>query len=375
MSLQNSDRIENFAAPITVFMNLTQQCNLHCVYCSAEVVPPRRGRNGELTDEEMLDLVGQLVAARVFRYALTGGEVFLRRKLLFEILDRVTTVGSVTVLSNATMIRDEDARRLSGYGKSLKVELSIDSSAEEINALTRGRHVLGRTLRGARRLMEHGIRPTVNCVVSRWNYEGVPALVEFLKENGFPRLQILPLRPWGYAKRLTDRILSPSERREFTRRMVELAERESTFEVIPGDDNPWMALEEACARCEQRGKSEGKPKMLLPCSAAVDQCSITADGWVIPCNSMPSYRCGNVRDKEFLAIWRDSLRLQAVRELRQTPVTDVAECSRCRYQTVCRGGCRAIAFETTGDLLGLDSNCPYYHSSSPELVPITAAAG
>lgn len=348
------------SAPIFVFLNLTRECNMRCVYCYAETVRPSREQGGELSDGELLALVDQLVTAKVFRYALTGGEPFLRRELVFEILSRVTQVGHALLFSNGTLIRTEDARRLAAFAGRLVIYLSIDAPDEEGNAVTRGRGYLDRTLRGAERLRREGLEPEINCVLSRTNRHRIPEMVEFLKREGFRKLHIIHLQELGYASALSDLVLTAPERLAFSEELcyrIRPAERD--LEIIAGDDENWLGFDRALSAFRKRGRCNGDPTTLLPCSAGVEQCNVTADGWVTPCNYMHSYRCGNVRQQDFLTIWRTSPGLRRIRALRNTPVTQVDPCSACDYTLFCRGGCRALAYAGSGDLLGLDPTCPY----------------
>lgn len=354
-----SSPVTSYSAPLGVFLNLTQQCNMRCVYCCAEAVRPGQSPHPELGDEEVLALVEHLAAAKVFRYVLTGGEVFLRRELLFRVLERLQGF-SVTLLTNATLVTEKDAGRLAGFKPGLQVAVSIDAPDEESNARTRGRGFLARTLRGARRLQAAGITPSINCVVTRANHRLVPELVEMLKVQGFRKLLIIPLQPVGHARTaLSTLVLDREERQAFTRAVVELAAHEEGLEVVAAEDRKWLGLPQAAARLRVQGEEEPGPAMLLGCSAGVEQCNITADGWITPCNAMMAYRCGNVRENDFLTLWRESSELQALRRLRQTPVTAVAECASCEHRIVCRGGCRALGLACSGDLLGFDPTCPY----------------
>jgi len=354
------DGSEVLSAPISVFLNLTKQCNMRCAYCYAETVQPVRGGSGELTDEEMLALVDELIAAKVFRYALTGGEPFLRRELVFEILSRVSRAGHALLFTNATLISSEDARRLAALDPRLAIFLSIDAATEEVNQITRGRGFLAKTLRGAERLRAAGLAPEANCVLSRTNWRRIPELLEFLAREGFRRLHIIHLQPIGYASALAELALTAAERLEFSENLYyNIKPSSAEVEIIAQDDENWLGFETVHDSFEKRGLCHRDPEKLLPCSAGIEQCNVTADGWVTPCNYMFDYRCGNVRQQDFLTIWRTSEKLRHMRQLRQTPVTAVAACTGCEYSSFCRGGCRALAFNASGDILGLDPSCPY----------------
>lgn len=359
MSELGAAGIEAFSAPISVFLNLTRQCNMRCLYCYAETEreSPEAGR--ELRDDEFLSLTDQLIEAKVFRVAITGGEPFLRRDLLFSILDRIIERTHVLLFTNGTLITEEDARRLSAWKNRIAFFLSIDAPVEEINAITRGKGFLQKTLTGAKRLMDEGVTPDVSCVLSRTNYQFIPDLIDFLRRLGLKRLHIIHLQPIGYGSSMVDLALHREERLAFAQDVDRWQREQSGVKIIAGDDESWYGFERLYQTCAARSLLGQPAPSLLPCSAGVDQCNITADGWVTPCNYLMPYRCGNVRETPFLDIWRNSPGLKQLRSLRRTPVTAIKECADCRYSLFCRGGCRAIAFVTSGDLLGWDPSCPY----------------
>lgn len=115
------------------------------------------------------------------------------------------------------------------------------------------------------------------------------------------------------------------------------------------------------------GLHNREPRNLLPCSAGIDQCAIQADGSLTPCNYWSGYRCGNVRAEKFTDVWRNSPQLKLVRALRSIPVTEIEQCGGCKYSIFCQGGCRAIAYASTGRLTGFDPSCPHFEKRSSRL--------
>jgi radical SAM protein with 4Fe4S-binding SPASM domain len=347
----------DYSAPISVFLNLTQQCNLHCVYCSASAVAPGNGGTTELRDEEVMALVDDLLRLGVFRFLLTGGEPLLRRALLFSILECTKSKGDATVFTNATMLTRDDAQRLSKLPRVPAIILSIDGATDEVNAATRGANVLAKTMRAVDHLLDAGIIPKVNAVVTRHNQNAIPELVAFLSERGLRHVYLGKLQPIGCAEQNPHLFLDVTERQDLFAVVSSLTSAGKRIQIVSGDE--WHGYEKALAGIRKRREVAPEKPMLLPCSAAVDQCAITADGWVVPCNSMSSFRCGNVRTQPFAEIWRTSEGLKRVRQLRKTPITVIPECGGCSYNVFCRGGCRALAFNATGSLLGLDPACLY----------------
>jgi radical SAM protein with 4Fe4S-binding SPASM domain len=88
------------------------------------------------------------------------------------------------------------------------------------------------------------------------------------------------------------------------------------------------------------------------CPAGTNYCRITPDGNVTACPYMDA-SCGNLREKSFGEIWRDSSILQ---ELRESSLK--GRCGECEFESMCKG-CRARAFATTGDQMEEDSWCEY----------------
>ena len=82
-------------------------------------------------------------------------------------------------------------------------------------------------------------------------------------------------------------------------------------------------------------------------------------GQVQPCGYL-EVDSGNVREKSFKDIWENSPVFRDLRDLRKYR----GKCGGCEYIRVC-GGCRARAFESTGDYLAEEPLCLYEpHSGS-----------
>jgi radical SAM protein with 4Fe4S-binding SPASM domain len=319
-------------------------------------------------DEEYLTIIDQLLEAKVFKYILTGGEPLMRRDLVFAILDKIGPCGSVQLNTNATMITDRVAKRLADFRGPLRVVTSIDSPIEEINALTRGKGYLGKTLRGVDNLIKCGIVPRVNCVLTLNNRHHVPQLVELLRSHGVNSLGILHFQPMGYGIDNEEKLaLTVPLRETFNKDIRALKESCSRFNIFDQDDQDWFGHEERYRRSVSCGGPKAGSRNLLPCSAGIDQCNILADGTVTPCNYMFDYSCGNVREETFRDIWRNSPALKLVRALRSIPVTRIEECVGCEYNMFCQGGCRAMGYASTRSLTGLDPSCPYFKRRSTGL--------
>ncbi len=82
-------------------------------------------------------------------------------------------------------------------------------------------------------------------------------------------------------------------------------------------------------------------------------CFVSHVGAVQPCGYFDK-TAGNVRERDFGDIWRNSPLFADLRDLEALK----GKCGACEYKRVC-GGCRARAFERTGDYLAEEPYCAY----------------
>ena len=82
------------------------------------------------------------------------------------------------------------------------------------------------------------------------------------------------------------------------------------------------------------------------CLGGISFCFISHVGQVQPCGYL-ELNCGNVQQQSFADIWENS---EVFRNLRDYGKYS-GKCGRCEFIKVC-GGCRARAYEATGDYLG-----------------------
>ena len=93
--------------------------------------------------------------------------------------------------------------------------------------------------------------------------------------------------------------------------------------------------------------------MTRGCLGGVSFCFISHTGQVQPCGYL-ELDCGQVSEKGFADIWEGS---EIFRNLRDLSLYR-GKCGRCEFLKVC-GGCRARAYETTGDYLAEEPFCIY----------------
>jgi radical SAM protein with 4Fe4S-binding SPASM domain len=95
------------------YFEVTRRCNLRCKMCQyiewLENEPIRVQREGELSTQEWLDVIGQVRPISLITF--TGGEPFVRKDFM-DILSYASSRARTHVISNTTMLKEERAEEL-----------------------------------------------------------------------------------------------------------------------------------------------------------------------------------------------------------------------------------------------------------------------
>jgi AdoMet-dependent heme synthase len=97
------------------------------------------------------------------------------------------------------------------------------------------------------------------------------------------------------------------------------------------------------------GRRPLPPAEQFNCNCARGNCAISARGEVFPCISVP-WSAGNIRDRPFAEIWRDSPVFNRIRGL---TLADFPKCGPCPHRGHCSHD-RGAAYNATQDYTSAD---------------------
>ena len=301
--------------PLSVHVDLTYRCNERCIHCYLD-----HDDHGEMSTAEIKRLLDQLAEAGVFFLVFSGGEVFLRRDF-FELVGYARKLlFNVKIKTNAAMVRDTDARRLRQLGVE-QLQVSLYSHRAEIHdAITKLPGSFDRTLHGIRLLKEHGLKVVIANVLMTANLADYQAVQALGQELGVHCTVDPTVSPMMDGDRSTLALNIPGE---------DLAQVFKDKGLV-GD------VEEFCAppRAATQNDLEG-----YPCSAGHTSCYVSPYGDVYPCVQFP-LTCGNVRQENFLDIWKNAPQFQEVRSIQ---LKDLPTCSHCTHGATCTR-CPGLAY-------------------------------
>jgi AdoMet-dependent heme synthase len=347
---------ESFALPRVVAWEVTRSCNLACVHCRAAAA--RGPYENELSTAEAFGLVDEIAAFAHPILILTGGEPLLRADV-FDIAEHAADAGLRTVMSpNGTLVTREVADRMKVAGIS-RISVSIDfPTAAEHDRFRGVPGAFDGAVRGIRNALAAGVEVQVNATITRLNVGRLPALLELAEELGAVSFHPFMLVPTGRGKELEQQELPPDEYERALEWMYD-AQQESKLFMKPTDvPHYWRVMRQRAKaqgrKLEVHAHSHGGMNTLSRgCLAGTGFCFISHVGRVQPCGYFDK-EAGDVRRSSFAQIWRESPLFVELRDFDRLK----GKCGVCEFKKVC-GGCRARAYEATGDYMAEEPYCAY----------------
>lgn len=313
------------ALPLSAFVEVTYNCNEHCVHCA---VPDRR--NGTMSLAEYAVLMDDLSSLGTLFVTFSGGEPFVRPDFI-EIVSLARQHGfSVRIYTNATRLLRQDIDALCGMGV-FDFDVSIYGASAAIHdQVTRVPGSFSKTMASVRAMLEKGMRPYLKCPVMGSNVDDVPSIKRLAETMG---LNV------GFFARITARTdgdKSPHRLR--------LSDDQFT-QYLRND----VITEQARARLVLL-ESAGDPA----CEELASMCSIDPFGNVRLCNQLDVVG-GNIGTTSFKSIWTES---PVFAYLRSMKATDCAPCTRCDLRSSC-DRCPGLALLEDGDILGCSTTAKW----------------
>ncbi len=354
----------SLVAPFLVVWDFTHKCNLRCKHCysnSGEV------EEEELTTEQALAVVDQLADAHVTALAFSGGEP-LTRSDFFKVARYAADRGLyVSLASNGTLFTKENVQKLK-EAKVNYVDISIDGATAKTHDDFRGvPGAFEKAILGLKNCVDADICTCIATTVGKNNMAELPAIIDLAEKFQAERFTYFNFIPAGRGKDHADQDLSPQEREEVMRYLLnrmsagckttilatapQLARVAAQCQGDNGTGEVTLALAHMqTVRVTKKAVPLGE--FIGGCGAGRLYCAISPQGDVRPCVFLPE-NVGNLKTRKFKDIWLNAPLFNAFRNRANLK----GSCSKCDYKYIC-GGCRArSAAYHNGDTLCGDPGC------------------
>jgi uncharacterized protein len=332
----------------------THLCNLSCKYCYNDDVrqPVMKVETLRRSIEQTFDYVRRFEGDRLASFIWHGGEpmiagrAFYEQALAFQAQYGAEAKSENLIQTNGTLI-DEQWIEFFKQAR-FSISISIDGPSalhDQFRVDRQGRGSHHRVLAAIDAVAAAGIPFGVCVVISRANVDRVDELYDFLAARRLP-FNVIPLNRSGAAR---ENFLD-----------VGLEAEEYADAWIPLYDR-WFDANRDYVYCSDfiyktRAILLGQPADcigLAQCSNS--NISIDPIGDVYPCASLSGHadtKYGNICSQDLA----DILDSPVARDYRNRRIDE--QCSRCKWQHVCHGGCQARAYKFFQDHHRRDYYCP-----------------
>lgn len=343
-----------------VIWNLIRRCNLTCKHCYS--ISADKDFPGELSTAEIFEVMDDLRTFGVPALILSGGEPLLRPDI-DAISRHAKAMGFyVGLSSNGTLIDASNIERIADIGYDY-VGISIDGVRDTHDRFRRKLGAYDASMAAVRLCHEHGIKVGLRFTMTQDNAQDLPAMLQLIEDERVDKFYFSHLNYAGRGNinRKDDAML------QTTRWAMDLLfdtcwqllERGTPKEFVTGNNDAdgvyllyWVQrhfpnmLEHVAARLRQWGGN----------ASGLNVANIDNLGNVHPDTMWWHHTLGNVRERPFSEIWRDTSD-PLMAGLKQQPRPVGGRCGACRYLDICGGNTRVRAQQLTGDPWAEDPAC------------------
>ncbi|MCR6628708.1 MAG: heme d1 biosynthesis radical SAM protein NirJ [Magnetospirillum sp.] len=343
-----------------VIWNLVRRCNLSCRHCYSASTD--KDFSGELSTDEVFATLADLKAAGVPALILSGGEPLLRPDL-FAIAAEAKRLGfHLSLSTNGTLIDEDLADRIAA-ARFDYVGISIDG-LPGLHDHFRGKDgAHSAALAGIRRCRRRDLNVGLRFTVTQDNAPQLDDLLALMRAEGVGKFYLSHLNYAGRGNRNKGEDAGMALARSTMDRLFEAAladvEAGGGHEFVTGNndaDGPYFLgwvrrrfpdrAEHIRAKLHQWGGN----------ASGMNVANIDNLGWVHPDTMWWHERLGNVRERAFGDIWRDTSN-PLMAALKTHPRTLGGRCAGCRHLAICNGNSRVRAERVHGDRWAEDPGC------------------
>lgn len=166
----------------SIWLELTQKCNLTCNHCYADS-HPGRDLHGHMAAEDWVAIIDAAAAMGCSCIQFIGGEPLLHPSIEMLVRRAKHLQLQVEILTNGTVL----PRRTLDWMAALQVSVSTSiysACAKDHDAVTGRQGSWKRTVANIDRLIEQGVTVRAGIIYREWEKDGVEATSAFLRAKG-----------------------------------------------------------------------------------------------------------------------------------------------------------------------------------------------
>jgi len=308
-------RMHGRRVPMEVSIEMTHRCPLACQHCYNNLpMSDINARNQEMSFEEHVRLLDELVDMGCLWLLYTGGEIFARKDFLSIYTEAKKRGFLITLFTNGTMITPKIANHLAEY-RPFAIEITLyGATRETYETLTQVPGSFDRCMKGIQLLLDRGLPLKLKAVPTVINFHELEEMKRFATQD-----LGLEFKFDALINPRTDCSQSPLAMRLSPEQVVSLDFRDPTRK----SEYRKRALDEIAAAPQSMGPSR------YSCGGGHNGCAVDPNGLMTIC--VISHQDGaSLRKGTFKEGWMGKLQ-----DIRETPRTRQTICSSCRLHALC----------------------------------------
>jgi MoaA/NifB/PqqE/SkfB family radical SAM enzyme len=267
--------------PLFASVELTNQCNFHCLHCYKEAT-----NQGTFLSLENAKKLASSIASHLYSIDITGGEATLHPEFS-KIIDlfHVPVLNLITNGFNIDTIDDETLKRFS------QIQVSLYGYSDDMYVHTTGCNAFQTVCMALERIRDLGIYTTVAVILKQQSMEEIEKYFELLDKLRIYNLRFgLALKIGRNKNGITEWNVSEEERSLFHRKIAELNRLYSHFDV-GNIESHFVNLVDQPSDKQYR----------IVCGAGESSICISEKGFVRPCVMFPEEYFGIYSIDEYIS--------------------------------------------------------------------------
>lgn len=320
-----------------IYIEICSMCNQNCIYCYNEKVIREKVY---LSCEEVNKIIDEANDLGIKTVTLSGGEPLCHpdfQKIVKHIYDKNC---KAFIITNATLIDKNMAEFLAVMEPDL--QLTLDGGNSQIHDQSRGIGTFDKQKLALDLLRKSDFKGTINIRVNLWKgnllYNNLESIIEFCQQYGITMVNFSLAHE---TEKFSGEIDDYKNCKQISEWVNILKDKYPTmnlsFKEGELDFGCPFVTEEATVNCGLR---------------------VTPYGDVFPCQLFddPLFKIGNIKVQSIEEVLNGRL-LSNFLDMMRIRTVFIKECAECVYQGTCHGGCPAITYLQSSNILSVDKKC------------------
>lgn len=334
---------------VSAVWEVTMGCNMRCKHCGSSC---ENTAKDELTTEEAILLCDDLGKLGLKFVTLSGGEPTTRKDwpLIAKGLRKNNIIP--TMITNGWLL-NEDIIDKAIECRVNTIAISIDG-LRETHDFMRREGSFDRDIKGLELMKSKDMRSSVITTINKKNLSELEELKNLFIEKGVCSWQLQFGLPMGNLHNNSELVIDPED----INKIIDFAYKNKDNGVMRidlADCLGYYNLKEI----EVRKIAHKNAYLWNGCNAGKYTMGILCNGDILGCTSIRNREFieGNIRERSIVDIWNDPNSFKWSREMKKTKLKGT--CSKCRYGSVCLGGCSNTRLCMNDDIYSENKYCSY----------------